>query len=412
MRSYRPLKILMLASSYPRSKGDSAAIFLRHLAENLSQRGIKVHVLAPGDKEHGTRVEGDIYVHRFRYFSKCLQKLAYGSGILPNLSQNRWLWIEVPFFLAATTFSLLRLISKERPDLIHAHWVLPQGLIAVLAKCFFKTPVITTAHGGDAFAFRGGLVGWLKKLVVRTSDAWTSNTHATAAAIGCADAIPRAHIIPMGVDLDAFNSSDGRHLRRDLAPDELLVLFAGRLVKKKGVHDLLKGYSLLPSDLRDRTTLWIVGDGDERARLRQFAEELAISGKIRFWGQTSNHVLRDFYAAADLFVAPSIEDPWGDTEGQGVVLLEAFAGRCCVLATRVGGISEVVEDGRTGVLVEPGNPGQLAAAMENLLRDEQLRVKLAANAYGTVKESYDWRKVAQAFEELYSRVLQQRRRRP
>ena len=403
MKYDKPLKILMLASSYPRSKEDSASIFLRHLVESLSQRGIKVHVLAPGDKEHGTRVEGDIYVHRFRYFSKCLQKLAYGSGILPNLSQNRWLWIEVPFFLAAMTFSLLRLISKEHPNLIHAHWVLPQGLIAVFAKCFFKTPIITTAHGGDAFALGGSLLRKLKRFVLHMSDAWTSNTHATAVAFGDADSLPQPHIIPIGVDVRYFGDGCRSTLRSDLPSDELLVLFVGRLVEKKGVDDLLTAFSLLPAEVRARTTLWVVGDGEYRGTLQHYADTLGIKNKLRFWGRISNNRLPDFYAAADLFVAPSVEALSGDTEGQGVVLLEAFAARLCVLATSIGGIPEVVDNGYTGVLVEPRNPQQLSAAMEKLLRNGRLRSELADNAFAKVK-NYDWEKIAKDFEDLYREV--------
>ena len=400
----KPLKVLMLASGYPRSREDTAAIFLRHLAESLNQRGIRVHVLAPADKEPETRVEGNINVHRFQYFPSHLQKLAYGSGILPNLKQNPWLWVEVPFFIALMGCSLLRLLWKERPDLIHAHWVLPQGLVALLAKFFYRIPVITTAHGADAFALRGRLMGWLKWFVLTESAAWTSNTRATSAAFGRIGSLPKPHIIPMGVNLEHFQSGRRTNLRTGLPENEFLVLFVGRLVEKKGVDDLLRAFSLLPAELRAKTILWVVGDGESRTRLQRYAEALGIGEKVRFWGRISNQLLPDFYAAGDLFVAPSIEATSGDTEGQGVVLLEAFAARLCVLATHVGGISEVVEDGHTGILVEPRNPQQLATAMEKLLGNKRLRAELAENAFAKVK-NYDWEKITKDFEDLYRAVL-------
>ena len=395
----------MLASSYPRSAEDSAAIFLRHLAESLSQLGIEVHVLAPSDKKGGKCLENEVAVHRFQYFPAAWQQLAYGSGILPNLRRNPWLWIQVPFFLISMTSSLLRLLWKERPDLIHAHWVLPQGLIAVLAKLFYKLAVITTAHGGDAFALRGRLLGSLKRFVLRYGDAWTSNTQATSYAFEQDGSLPNPYIIPMGVDVQRFHSGHRKPLRRKLPEDELLVLFVGRLVEKKGVDDLLRAFSLLPAALRAKTTLWVVGDGEQRPWLQQYTEDLGISSKVYFWGQTSNDLLPDFYAAADLFVAPSVEIPSGDTEGQGVVLLEAFAARLCVVATRVGGISEVVEDGYTGMLVEAHNPQQLAATIEKLLSDSKLRIELAENAYAKVKKDYGWDKIAFAFESLYRDLI-------
>lgn len=405
MEKRRPLRVLILTSSYPRSSEDTAGVFLRYLAENLSQSGLEVHVLAPADRERGTRVEGGIHVHRFQYFPTRFQKLAYGSGILPNLKQNPWLWIEVPFFVTLMGYALLRQLSKERPDLIHAHWVLPQGLIAVLAKLFYKLPVITTAHGGDAFALRGRLLGSLKRFVLRYGDAWTSNTQATSYAFEQDGSLPNPYIIPMGVDVQRFHSGHRKPLRRKLPEDELLVLFVGRLVEKKGVDDLLRAFSLLPAALRAKTTLWVVGDGEQRPWLQQYTEDLGISSKVYFWGQTSNDLLPDFYAAADLFVAPSVEIPSGDTEGQGVVLLEAFAARLCVVATRVGGISEVVEDGYTGMLVEAHNPQQLAATIEKLLSDSNLRKGLAENAHAKVKKDYEWEKIAIAFESLYRDLI-------
>jgi len=245
----------MLASSYPRSKEDTAAIFLRHLAENLSRRGIKVHVLVPAYGEGGIFFEEGINVQRFQYLPTRLQKLAYGSGILPNLKQKPWLWIKVPFFIVMMTCSLLRLLWKEHPDLIHAHWVLPQGLVAVFAKRLFKTPVIITVHRGDAFALRGRLMAGLKRFVLRRSNAWTSNTRATSQALGRDGSLPKPHIIPMGVDVDSFQSGQRRSLRRELPENEFLVLFVGRLVEKKGVDNLLKALSLLPSELRRQTSL-------------------------------------------------------------------------------------------------------------------------------------------------------------
>jgi glycosyltransferase involved in cell wall biosynthesis len=157
--------------------------------------------------------------------------------------------------------------------------------------------------------------------------------------------------------------------------------------------------------LRARATLWIVGDGDQRKGLEEAAQGLANERKIKFWGALPNQRLPDFYAAADVLVVPSVQDATGDTEGQGVVLLEAFAGRVCVLASRVGGIANVVRDNFTGLLVEPDDPRALAAGLETLLLDPELRATLADNAYAHVRERYGWRKVAGEFAALYQRLI-------
>jgi len=400
-----PLKVILLASSYPRSADDTASVFLRYLAECLYKRGLEVHVLAPADRESGSETEKGVAVHRFRYFPRTWQRLAYGSGILPNLKRNPLLWGQVPFFLASMTYSLLRLMREIQPDILHAHWLIPQGTIAVLIKFFRKIPVITTVHGGDVFALRGTLLGKVKRFALRRSDAWTSNTRASSDAVGDGASVPRPQIIPMGVDIERFASGNRNRLREGLGPDENVVLFVGRLVEKKGVDDLIQAFSLLPTSMQAKTRLWIVGSGEQETALRAQGAHLRISEKITLWGKISNNELPDFYAAADLFVGPSVMATSGDTEGQGVVFLEAFAARLCVLATRIGGISEVVESGKTGLLVEPRNPEMLANNIAKLLNNTNLRARLASNAFEKVVAEYDWNNIAGSFEEVYRCAL-------
>lgn len=408
MSRRRLLKILFLTSSYPRNKHDVASVFLRYFAEALAAGGGEVHVLVPADGRSESKRDGDVTVHRCQYFPLRWQKLAYGSGIMPNLSRSPWLWLQVPFYLLAMLRALLRLLRQERFDVLHAHWILPQGLIGVLAKMLHPIPLVTTAHGADAFALKGRLNKFLKRLVVAKSDAWTANTPATFSAIDDNPSARPVHVIPMGVDIARFANGDRAALRALVGEDNFLLLFVGRLVEKKGVDDLLHALALLPPTLGQRTTLWIVGDGDQKPALEETAKDLGIDLKIRFWGTVRNQDLPNFYAAADLFVAPSVEAPSGDTEGQGVVLLEAFAARACVLATRVGGIKAVVRDHVTGILVRPHQPEELALAIEKLLNDSALRATLVSNAFAEARDRYDWRGIASEFDRLYRQVITSR----
>ena len=409
MNEHHGLKVLFVTSSYPRSREDTASVFLRYLAERLAERGLEIHVLAPADTASGTTIEGNITVHRFQYSPFRRQRLAYGSGIMPNLKRSPWLWLQVPFFVLAMTHSLIRVTRHAQIDLIHAHWLLPQGLVGVLAKYLRHIPLVTTAHGADAFTLRGGLASALKRFVVAHSDGWTANTPATSRAVDSCETATPVHCIPMGVDTELFSSGDPTGLRRYLPGKEFLLLFVGRLVDKKGCRSLLEALSLLSPALRHRTTLWIVGDGDQRRPLEQAAKDLGLAQKVRFWGALANQRLPDFYAAADLFVAPSIEAASGDSEGQGVVILEAFAGRACVLASRIGGIDAVVCDDVTGRLVPSNRPRDLACAIEKLLNDPDLRARLVQTAFKKVKERYDWTRIAGEFESLY-RTLAKRPR--
>jgi len=396
-----PLKVLMLTSSYPRSRQDTAAVFLRYLAVNLRRRGAIVHVIAPADQLAGAQTEDGVTVHRFAYFPKNWRKLAYGSGILPNLGRNPFLWCQVPFFVASMFAHALRAVRNFGPDVVHAHWVIPQGLVAVLIKFVFRIPVVITAHGSDAHALKGNGIATIKRFCLRHSDVWTSNTRRTSEVLNLGGGLPRPWIIPMGVDVQLFETGDGSMLRSNLGAEELIILFVGRLVRVKGVDDLIQAFALLPEDLRSRSQLWIVGAGEEESSLHTLTHRLGISERVRFWGSVPNGDLPNYYASADLFVGPSIVTREGQEEGQGVVFLEAFAARLCVLTTRTGGIEDVIEDGRTGVLVDPGDPGLLAVTIEQLLSDERRRQVLADNAYREAITGYSWRTISDSFLAAY-----------
>ena len=411
MNDPKHLKILVLTSSYPRAPDDSASVFLRYMVEALEERGLDIHVIVPSDGSARVETHGKITVHRFQYFFKRYQRLAYGSGMLANIKRCPWLWLEVPCFTYAMLYAAARIIRREQIDVIHAHWILPQGIIGLIVSRLFKVPLITTAHGADAFGLRNFFVQALKRFIIGRSDIWTANTRATAAAISPENLAPKPQVIPMGVDVDLFRSGNGAKVRADLAEAKFLLLFVGRLVEKKGCHDLLRAFSLLPPGLQRQCVLWIIGDGDQRGVLENTANEMAFGKHVQFWGAISNHKLPDFYAGADLFIAPAIEAASGDTEGQGVVLLEAFAARLCVLATRVGGIGEVISDGENGRLVKPGHPQELATTIELLLSDPEQRARLADNAYRELEDRYSWKRIAKSFEIIYRQLAGDAKRR-
>ncbi|MCQ8118226.1 glycosyltransferase [Methylomonas rosea] len=397
-----PIKVLWLTSSYPRSKDDSASVFLRYLAEALVNQKVSLCILSPDHPEvQATKQPDGIVCRHFRYFwPRKLQILAYGSGILPNLRAAPWLLFQVPFFILSMFIAAAWTMVVQRPSLIHAHWIFPQGTIAVLLGKLLRVPVLVTAHGGDAFALRGSFLGAIKRWTIKHCAAWTSNTNATADAVG--PDLPKPHIIPMGIDYEKFAAGNAEAVLKPNNQQKTILLFVGRLVEKKGVADLIAAVSGLPNDLLGRVELWIIGDGALRNKLRALAVEYKIDEQVVFYGKLPNISLPDYYAAADIFIAPSIVDAQGDTEGQGVILLEAMASGSAVISTRTGGIAEIIEHGKTGLLVEPKQVKSLSDAIKQLLLDESLRQgqcalgKLAA-------ESYDWKEIARKFIDIYNR---------
>lgn len=395
--------ILWLTSSYPRYKTDSASIFLRYLAETIDSQKYAIHILSPDDQsiDHSSP-SSHVSLHHFKYFKpRCLQKLAYGSGILPNLKASPLLFIQVPFFLLSQFISAFSLVKRLNPVLIHAHWVFPQGTIASLIGKLTNTPVIITAHGGDAFALQGSILAKIKRWSLKNCTAWTSNTKATANAFWGDLSLPT--IIPMGIDYQLFSSGKAHALRAELPKETLLLLFVGRLVKKKGVDDLLTAFASFSTAQKKRTQLWIIGDGSEKKALEQRCQSLGLNTQVTFLGKLPNEQLPNYYAAADIFIAPSITDSSGDTEGQGVMLVEAMASATAIISTDTGGIREVIKQGYTGILVAPQAPLELKSAMLQLIEDSQLRKKLAEQGQATAHH-YAWSRVSHRFQALYSQV--------
>lgn len=402
----KTLNVIVLTSSYPRYPGDNASVFLRYLNASLSKKGIEIHLVAPASDVAEKQLDDGVHVYRFRYLPRPLRKLAYGSGILPNLRNNPLLWITVPFFLLSMAASLVRNVYRTKADIIHCHWVIPQGLIAMLTAPFHRKKYIITVHGGDAYSLNSHILQFVKRCVLRHAKAWTANTDSTAAAAVRPEITHNARIIPMGVDVKIFSEGKRNTKRKGMPIGTHVILFVGRLVEQKGVSILLKAFSIFLESSEQNTVLWIVGDGIFRKKLEMETGQLNIGDKVRFWGNINNELLPDFYAAADIFVGPSIVDDTGNSEGQGVVFIEAFASGTPVIASRVGGISDIIEHGRSGYLVPPASPELLAIALAELSSNPVLRNTLILNAKKDVFSKYNWQRIADDFYQLYQEVLE------
>lgn len=403
------MKVLVTASSaFPRWKDDPMPAFVYELSKRLSGKGVGVAVLAP--HHPGARrfeIIGGIRVNRFRYFfPSSLERLCYEGGILPNMKKSFLARLQLPFLVVAELFSLFAIAAKEKPGLIHAHWILPQGFTAALVGRLLKIPVVVTAHAGDVFPLNSHLFRLLSRFSINSAAAVTVNSSFTKAAVVRIAPSKAAVIIPMGVDLKLFSSSSGAAasaVRKRYAIRGKMLLFVGRLAEKKGVTYLISAMKAVVKAFPD-CKLIIVGDGPEKQALQRQSQQLGLSGSVVFAGSVPNSQLPPFYRAADVFILPSIVDSRGDTEGLGVVLLEAVAAGTPVVASNVGGIPDVVVHKRTGLLVEQKSPGQLAAAVISLLKNPQLRGKLSAAAREHISKNFSWDVVAARFYDVFSSV--------
>ena len=183
-----------------------------------------------------------------------------------------------------------------------------------------------------------------------------------------------------------------------------MLLFVGRLAEKKGVTYLISAMKGIAKEFPG-CKLVIVGDGPEKQSLMTQSQQLGLSGSVVFTGSLPNQSLPVFYRAADVFVLPSIVDSRGDTEGLGVVLLEAIAAGIPVVASNVGGIPDILINNKTGVLAEQKNPESLAQDIVSLLKSRQQQKKLSSAAKKHIEKTYSWQKVASDFHGVFSSVL-------
>lgn len=174
----------------------------------------------------------------------------------------------------------------------------------------------------------------------------------------------------------------------------------GRLVERKGVTHLVEAVKRLPVGVAAR--LAIIGDGPERTALAAQVARDGLGDRVTLRGRVSEAELRAAYAASDVLVLPSILDARGDTEGLGVVLLEAMSYGVPVIGSNLGGITDIVRDGETGLLVPPGDPGSLSAALQRLATDRDLAKRLGQAGRDHVATAFAWPTIMAQWEECYA----------
>jgi colanic acid/amylovoran biosynthesis glycosyltransferase len=364
--SGRRPRLLVLASTYPVAADDGVPAFVRDLAKAESEE-FDTLVLVPRVPGAALREERDgLAVRRFRYFPRRWEDLADGA-ILENLRGRRSRWLQVPPFLLAESWALRKAVREFRPDVLHVHWIVPQGVAALLAAR--DVPWLVTTLGGDVYALSDPVSGRLKRAVLRRAGAVTAmNSDMTARLIAQGAPAAATFVQPMGADVDVVRAAAAGE---EQVPGR--IVFVGRLVEKKGVAVLIDALRRLSTP---GWSLEVIGDGPLRAELTKRAEGLPVT----FRGALSRTELSRSYGRGEVAVVPSVPAASGDQDGLPVSLMEAMAVGCPIVASRIAGIDVAVVDGESGVLVPPGDVAALAGALDALLSDPDRRAKLGAGA--------------------------------
>ena len=391
--------LLMNTHVYPRHSNDHVAPFMHEFAKICSSFArVIVHCPhAPGlaESEHIDGVE----IRRFRYTSEAKQTLAYRGDMHKQVFSSPFKAYLFMKFLWKWRKATKQLIQDVQPDIVHAHWLIPGGYVTSKAMKKSKTPLFLSMHGTDVFLVRKRKFAQriAKKIFSQTrSSHFVSKALQKSIAASCQrKAASDDLILPMFFDFKRFSEIKRKE-------ESKRILFVGRLLSVKGVDVLLDAFSMFHSvGNSENWTLDIVGDGPLLGELQQLANDKNIAENVAFHGSLERDALVEIYGECDLFVLPSRTTSAGEKEGLGVVLLEAMMSRVAVIGTNCGGIPEVIEHQKTGLIVEQDDAHSLFEAIQTLTEDADLRKQLVDQAYAQMTERYSNQSIQLQLKQWY-----------
>ncbi len=339
------MRVCLLGQYPPHIGGVSSHAYL--LSRELVKRGDQVYVL--------TYPHTDV---------KDIDGVKVETALAPNIKGLRGL-----FFFISSFFKLINMVRRFNIELIHAHFLLPPGLIGVCVGSLLGKKTAVTAHGSDLMIqAKNPVLRSLIKFVLKKADyVLVVNQTLNDKVLELGINPDKVYITPNAVDVEKFNPKK-KELPSDvnIIHDKPVILFVGNLVFQKGVKFLLEAKKLMKSDVK----LVVVGDGPLRHELEMKVQDDNIQD-VFFAGARRD--VDQIMPSADIFVLPSI------SEGFPITILEAMASGLPVVATNVGGISEVMNE-QVGIMVNPSSPTELASAMDKILENETLRDDMSVAA--------------------------------
>ncbi|OWV15152.1 glycosyl transferase family 1 [Fibrobacter sp. UWB4] len=426
------MKVLVIGSVYPRFQEDAEVPWLRTSVAHLKKAGVEIQVLAPAYKGLKSHDIDGTHVNRFRYAPANWEILTHEEGAPSKMASKPWLQLLAIPYIINGFFQCIRICCKWRPDVIHAHWPFPHAYIALGAAKLFRIPLVLNFHGAELLLIRKKK--WVKpllKFAIGQAQAIFANSSFTAGKIKALRNVD-VEWSPYGTTLETNKdeSNASCHPERNVVKSKdpvtivphpvngkFKILFVGRHIERKGICYLIEAAKHLP---RDKFEIRIVGIGDLTEQLKAQAEAMQSvilsesegssqgnqPADIIFTGKLSPEDLANEYKTANVFVLPAIVDHKGDTEGLGVVLIEAMELGLPIVASNVGGIPDVVVDGKSGILVPEKDPVALAEAFKRLEADATLIQKLLAGARKRIEECFTWDGIIERQIEVYKRLQQ------
>lgn len=390
------MRLLHIVTAWPRDPEDVITPWLTSLCDRLDLRGHTVEVLAPSYAGLQSQRTSSLAIHRYRYAPARWERLTHDETAPDRIDRHPAYALAVPGMVLAASAAARRLARKREYDVVHVHWAVPNGVPGWVAvwTAGGRAALVTTFYGAEIrFAER-------RFPVARRFLRWyCRRSHLIAISKSTRESLRpytdrEIEIIPYGVP---FSEESVRAVTR--RPDVPLFLFVGRLVARKGVDRLLQALS---RSMDRQWRLEIVGFGPERDRLLEIVGDLGLEGRVEFLGRVDDERLARAYREASCLVLPATVDDRADTEGLGVVLLEAMAHGLPVIATRRGGITDIVVDGETGFLVDD-EIEEIASGIRRFLENPESATAMGDAGRRRVQETFGWDIILDRLEAVYAR---------
>ena len=388
------VRILVVSTAFPRHAEDPTVKWLAETIRRLRARGYDIEVFSSAYRGGGNSTLDGIPIHRFRYFFSRWENLTHEESAPDRMRRSLFYTILPAFYVLFGSISMWRLQRRRHYDIVHVHWPFPHAVFGWAARLADRrTRLIMQFYSIELRWVRHRLrplMGFIRRAIT-SADRVVAISTSTAREIEHAVPGVPVEVIPYAVEMPA--------LPAEATPAEPTILFVGRLVERKGVGYLIDAVAQLPTTLRAK--LVIIGDGPDRPALEARARASNSPHPVEFRGWVTPDELHAAYASATAFALPAVVDERGDTEGLGMVLLEAMSYRVPVVTTALGGITDIVTDGENGLIVPPNDAPALATALQRLITDRPLAQCLGVGGLHTIESRFSWPHIIDQFAAIY-----------
>ena len=412
------MHIGVLTHNYPRFPGDFSGTFIEALCQEFARQEQQVTIWAPFDpayqKAEDRRQEAlDLRLYRYA-FSDQAHTLGYMRTMQSDLALRRNSYWLGPAMMVAGMATVTREARRLRPDLLHAHWLLPNGLIGAVASRLLGIPLVISVPGSDAqVANANPVFRALARFAMRQASLMTANSADLRDAVAALDptVLHKFDLILYGADPTALkpDPTGVADLQAHWIANQpitqspshpVIVLCVGRMVYKKGFDTLIR--ALAEPTLRDQDVLAVmIGEGDQKAEWQALAQALGVNDRLRWVGNVPKDKIGLYYNACDVLVNPSVRKP---VDGLNVCVLDAMSCGKTVVGSTVAGNPLAIVDGETGFLTAEGDPGALAAALAKLAADPALRQRMGAAARQRIETELGWPPLVQRYLAHFQRL--------